>query len=96
MSNERTFDEQTMVEAYSDYMGEPCEHGDVEERFLVFAEYEHMLEDVVIEALGDMVDFGGASEEVERYFSWDSWASDVILESVVCVTHRGVYMFLQG
>ena len=93
MSNVRTFDEQTMVEAFSDYMGKPMTHEEAEERLLVFAEYEHMLEDEIIHCLGDSVDFGNAPLEVQRYFDWNAWARDVALESVVCVTHRGVYMF---
>jgi len=93
MSNVRTFDEQTMVEAFSDYMGKPMTHEEAEERFLVFAEYEHMLEDVIIDCLGDSVEFGDAPLGVQLYFNWDAWARDLALESVVCVTHRGVYVF---
>lgn len=88
-----------IVDAYIELMGFEGEREDIESAgeaacaFLVFCEYEFELENTIIEQLGDWVDFAGANEIVERYFDWDGWARDVLIEAQWIKTARGVFVF---
>lgn len=86
-----------IVDAYIELMGFEGEREDIEGEaacaFLLFCEYEFQIEETIIEQLGDWVDFAGASEIVERYFDWDGWARDVLIESISIKTTRGVFVF---
>ena len=87
-----------IVDAYAELMGFTGDRDDIAgeafDALLAMCDYEHQLEDTIIEQLGDHIDFSASDDTVARYFDWSGWARDVLIESHYITTPHGTFIFM--